>query len=250
MANEVNFLTEKNNALLFNQEGELHIYIPESYFTDVKKNPPASIIGQYITFLGIANWALVSTTGKVGEIHDFIYPTMVTCKPDRIEKVKNVSLKGTKAIDYRVLHFKKGDEVISNVNIPEDADIAELVLKNLTIVSGKLPPTLSYDKALTLAPDAMELNGNSYGTNMQFFGIMISEVFRDPHDISKPFRYSNTTDMTNYQHVGVKTVANFVSPYVSLASENIDESIIASVLLSDKPDSELGHSPLERVLTK
>jgi hypothetical protein len=250
MAKEVSFLTEKNNALLFNQEGELHIYLPETYFTKVKTNPPASIVGEYVTFLGIANWALVSTTGKVGEIHDFLYPMMLTCKPDRIEKVKNVSLRGTKAIDYRILHFKKDDEVISNINIPQDADIAELVLKNLTIVSGKLPPTLSYDKALTLAPDALELSGNSYNTNMQFFGIMISEVFRDAKDASKPFRYSNTNDMTNYQHVGVKTVANYVSPYVSLASENIDESIIASVLLSDKPDEDLGHSPLERVLMK
>jgi hypothetical protein len=95
---------------------------------------------------------------------------------------------------------------------------------------------------------AMELNGSSYELNMQLFGIMVSESCRDPKDLTKPFRLSKSNNMTDYAQVSIKSLPNYQSPYVAITSENFDESLMASVLLSDKNESDLPTTPLEKVL--
>lgn len=241
------FLKYKEGTCYYNSDGELLYYIPEDYFTDTK-NPIAMSIGQYVSTLGIFDWALVSENGKVSEAKPFKYPTVIMCKPSSIEKQKAVSLAGTKPKDYRVLHFKKGDEAISEVNTPEIIDNV-LAMLRMSIVNGnKLPPTIPYDKLYEYFPLAMELNGSSYNLNMQLFGIMISESCRDPKDLSRPFRLSGSKNMTDYAQVSIKTLPNYQSPYVALTSENFDESLMASILLSDEKESDLPTTPLEKVL--
>ena len=112
--NVPSFLKLKDNSLLFNEDGEFLFYVPETYFGETK-NPIAQIIGQYVTTLGILDWAIVSKNGTVGEAHPFKFPTIFMCKPNSIEKVKNLKLNNTSPKDYRILHFKKGDEVISDI---------------------------------------------------------------------------------------------------------------------------------------
>ena len=80
---------------------------------------------------------------------------------------------------------------------------------------------------------------------MQLFGIIISEICRNYSDESKPFRLSNMNNMNDYRPVSIKTVPNYISPYVSFTSENFDESIMAAMVMDeDKP------SPLEKVMTQ
>ena len=241
------FLKYKEGTCYYNGDGEMLYYIPEDYFTDTK-NPIAMTVGQYVSTLGIFDWALVSTNGKISEAKPFKYPTVIMCKPSVIEKQKGVSLAGTKPKDYRVLHFKKGDEAISDVNTPEIIDNV-LAMLRMSIVNGnKLPPTIPYDKLYDYFPMAMELNGSSYELNMQLFGIMVSESCRDPKDLTKPFRLSKSNNMTDYAQVSIKSLPNYQSPYVAITSENFDESLMASVLLSDKNESDLPTTPLEKVL--
>lgn len=243
------FLKQKDNALLFSGEGEFLFYLPESYFADVKKNPIAEVIGQYVSTVGICDWALVNKNGKVGEAHPFKFPTVFLCKPYEIEKVKNLSLNNYPPMDYRILHFKEGDEVVSDINVPQIIDNAELVQGMISIVSGKLPKSVPYDKLHEYCPEALELNGSGYGLNMQLFGIMISELCRDNKDLSKPFRHSSMNNMNGYQQISVKMVPKYTSPYVALTSENLDESIMAAVLLSDEPEENIKYSPIEKIIT-
>src|SRR5574344_303928 len=85
----------------------------------------------------------------------------------------------------------------------------------------------------------------SYGLNMQMFGIMISELCRDANSIETPYRL---TDMKKgYQQISVKNVPKTISPFVAITRENFDESLMASIILSDKPDEEIKSSPLERL---
>lgn len=242
------FLSQKDNSLVYNGDGEFLFYLPESYFADVKKNPIAMIIGQYVSTVGICDWAIMNKDGKVGESHPFKFPTIILCKPSKIEKVKNLQLNDYRSMDYRVLHFKNGDEVISDINIPQIVDNAELVNGMISITSGKLPRSIPYDKLHEYCPESLELNGSGYGLNMQLFGIMISELCRDPHDLSKPFRHSNIDNMNNYQQISVKMIPKYTSPYVALTSENLDESIMASILLSDEPEKDIKYSPLEKII--
>lgn len=242
------FLKQKDNSLLYSGDGEFLFYLPEAYFADVKKNPIAEIIGQYVSTIGICDWALVDKNGKIGAAHPFKFPTIFLCKPYTIEKVKNLSLNDYPAMDYRILHFREGDEVISDINVPQVVDNAELVQGMISIVSGKLPKSVPYDKLHEYCPEALELNGSGYGLNMQLFGIMVSELCRDPKDLSRPFRYTNMNNMNNYTQISVKMVPKYVSPYVALTSENLDESLMAAVLLSNEPEGEIKSSPLEKIV--
>ncbi len=238
------FLKLSGTSLLYNEDGELLFYLPETYFGDTK-TPIAQVIGQYVTTLGIFDWALVTKSGTISEAKPFKFPTIIMCKPTSIEKVKNLKLNGLKGRDYRILHFKMGDEVISDINVPQIIDNAMTMMGAAIINTNKLP-MVRYDKLHEYFPESMNLNGGDYGVNMQLFGIMISESCRDSEDLSKPFRLGKMKSMTDYRQVSIKTIPNYISPYVAFTSETFDESLMAAVLLSD--DENVKSTPLEKVL--
>lgn len=116
-------------------------------------------------------------------------------------------------------------------------------------VSNKMPPTIPYNKIHEYLPENMELNAGGYGINMQLFGILFSELCRDPSDISKPFRLSKQIDnsMFGYKSISIKEKPKFDSPYTALGSENWDEAVLAAIDLSTKDSTVV--SPLERIVT-
>lgn len=242
------FLKQDGDKILYNSTGELLYYIPDSYFTDTKTSI-GTIEGQYVYTMGVFDWAIMNENGKVGKAHPFKFPTIFCCKPSSIEKVNNLSLNGLTSMKYRVLHFKKGDEAISDINVPQIIDNVESLFRMMILVENKLPPTVPYDKLYEYFPENMSLNGKGYGLNMQMFGLMVSELCRDPSDLSKPFRLSRQIDksMFGYRQISVKEIPKFVSPYAAITSENWDDSIMAAVEMSAKGVSK--ESPIEKVVT-
>ena len=232
------FLKKDGERILFNQEGELIYYVPESYFTkDI-----AEINGEYVTLLGILDYAIFDTNGKTKGLKRFNCPTMFMCKPNSIEKLKNVKLtKYIEAKDYRILKFKKGDEVISSIHVPEMASNAETFFRLL--MTGDLPTTIPYDKLHEYFPNNVRMNGGDYGLNMQMYGIIVSELCRDPKDLSRPFRVTKSTNMTDYKSMPILQIPKYVSPYTSITSENADEAIANAIINKSKTDS-----PLEKVM--
>lgn len=242
-----NFLRLKDEKLLYDGDGELLLYVPDAYFTD-SKEPYAEIIGESVSTFGLIDWALVSPNGKVGESKPFMLPTIFTCKPTSIEKVKDLSLKGTKKRDYRVLHFKHDAEVISDINVAQFISNVMKLFNLLIVYAGKTPNTIPYDKIHEYLPKCMELNGSSFNLNMQIVGILMSESCRNPHNLAEPFRFSKMNDMTDYVQVSIKNLPKYISPYVAFTSENFDESLMAAVLNSDEAEENIKHTPLEKVL--
>lgn len=242
------FLKQDGDKLIFKGPGELVYYIPEQYFSNTKTSV-GTVVGSYISTIGIFDWALVDTSGKVGKANPFKFPTILLCKPSSTEKVKNLSLNGQEERDYRVLHFKEGDEAISDINIPKIIDNVEAIFKAMIYVSNKMPPTIPYDKIHEYLPENMSLNAGGYGLNMQLFGILFSELCRDPNDITQPFRRSEKIkhSMFGYKSISIKEKPKFDSPYVALGSENWDEALLAAIDLSNNDDNAV--SPLERIVT-
>ena len=119
----------------------------------------------------------------------------------------------------------------------------------MVLVENKMPNTIPYNKLHEYFPENMELNGKGYGLSMQMFGIMMSELCRDPEDVSKPFRLSKTINnsMNGYRQISIKEVPKFVSPFTSLTSENWDDSLMAAINMSNEGNDTI--SPLERVVT-
>ena len=245
------FSKREGDALLFNEDGYLEYYIPEDYF-EGGKSTSASIQGSYIEIFGSFMYRIYSDKGTPGKLMDFSFPTKFLCRPGSIEKKKDISLEEhLDASDYRILRFEKGDQLITRCHVEQNIDnVSELF--RLHIQTGRIPNDIDYSSLYKFPFESMELNSKGYSVHAQAMGLIYSKICRDPDDVSKPFRMSKTIDkqMIGYKPISIKEAAKFVSPFVSLTSENLDESIMSSVLLSEEEKNGKAHkeSPLERVL--
>ena len=245
MENIPKFLRRQDKALVFNIPDSTFVYyIPLNFFND-SKVPIAQVAGEYVTTIGLFNWAIIDKNGKQGALHTLYFPTMFMCKPSNMEKVKDLSLGGTDPTDYMLLKFNYGDEVVSEVNVPQLIDNVEMTFK-MSILTSKIPNTIPYDKIWEIFMESARLNGFSYNLNIQLFGVLVAALCRDPENIERKFSETDMKDMTKYKMIDIRRVPKYISPYTAIVSENWDEAVRAAILMKDK-DTPI--SPLEKVLT-
>lgn len=239
------FYKKQGESIVYSGKGELVYYIPESYFG----SECAVTIGNYVNLLGIFNYAIFDEKGKSTGLKTFNFPSIFLAQPGEVEKVKDIKLtKNSGKQDYRLLKFKDGDKLIVHVRVPEDVANVEVFFK-LFVIAGNAPDTILYIDVYKYFIESMRVNGGSYGVSNQLFGIMQTEIYRDPDNSSKPFRLSTAKknkDWTNYTSVSIKDAPNYISPYVSITSEYFDDSLIQAIMMDDK---NIKSSPLEKVLT-
>ena len=246
------FAKRDGDALLFDQDGILEYYIPEDYFGS-GKSTSATIEGSYVKLMGSFNYRITNERGVKGKLMTFNFPTMFMCRPGKVEKKKYFKLEEhLDASDYRILTFAKGDQLITRCHVDQNIDnMSELF--RLHIQTGRIPNTIPYDTLYLYPFECMALNSKGYTVHAQAMGLLYSKICRDPEDISKPFRLSKTINskMTGYTPISIKEASKYISPFVSLTSENMDESIISAVLLTEDEKNGKPHkeSPLERVIT-
>ena len=242
-----NFLKLEGSSLVFNLDDCQFVYfVPEEYFDETTKNPIAEINGEYVSMIGLCNYAIYDKNGKRKMFNLFEYPTMMLCKPNEIEKVKDYTIDDSiEPGDYRLLKFNKGDEVVSQTRTPQLVNNAELLFK-LMLISSKVPKGIRYSTGWKEFRESMRLNGKNFKLSAQLFGMIWMTVCRDPKDISKPFRYTDMKDDYGYKAVSIKLVPKYISPYTAITSENFDEGLMSAILMNDK--DEIAYSPLEKVL--
>ena len=241
------FLSLEGNSLVFNQEDSTFVfYVPETYFSNTSKIPIAEIQGEFVSSIGLFSWDIIDKNGKHSPLKPFNFPTMFLCKPTEIESVKNLQLGQSTPADYRLLKFKKGDEVVCQTRVPQLIDNVEIFFK-MFIKTAKIPNTIPYNKLWELFLESARLNGFSYNLSVQLFGILIANLCRDPNDISKPFNKTDMKNMYNYKLINITMVPKYISPYTAITSENWDESLRAAILMKDKENAP--ESPLEKIVT-
>lgn len=234
----VPFIKTENGKSIFNGSGEMIYYIPEQYFD----SRVAVTIGETIDTMGIFSYAIFDDKGKSSGIKQFYVPTVMSCKPSHVEKVSEFKLTATsEAAPYRLLHFKKGDEAICSTTVPMGVANTELFLNLLT--GAKLPENIPYNVLQNYIMDNAKANGFSYGISPQFYGFLISELYRSKTDPDTPFRLSNYKNFLDYDKMGILEVPKHISPYVSITSRNADEAIAGAMLNKSN-----NYSPLEKVL--
>lgn len=232
------FFKQINDKILFNGDGELIYYIPEKYFD----NNVAISIGEIIQTMGIFTYGLYDKKGKQLKLDRFKCPTIFECKPSLITKEPNLQLIGSKTeTAYRLLHFKQDDELICNINIPKSIDNVDKFVNLL--VGANLPDNIPYNELHEYIIRNAELNGFNYKVSAQLIGVIISELYRDPKDLSKPFRLSGMQDMLDYKAIPIVKIPKYTSPYTAITSENADEAIAAAMTTTGKAES-----PLEKVM--
>lgn len=239
MAEIPSFVKRVGDSIVYNDDGEFIFYVPEKQY-DLNIVKP---IGDYFSMLGLVNYS-IEKNGKSSVLKAFNCPTRFITKPFKYEKLRDVKLiKTDKKQDYRKLIYKRGDPIIVSVKVPEEIENVEQMM-NLFVITGNVPNTIPYDKLQNYFIENMDMNGNSYGLSLQMFGVVLSELCRDPNNIDRPFRLSKSKDMTNYRTISIKEVSKLISPYSAIVSENFDDSVVHSIMNKDKNVD----IPLEKVL--
>lgn len=246
MANfKVPFIKQKENTIFYSGDGEFVFIVPELYFDKGRKC--AIIEGEFIRLLGTIDYTILKNneTDVTKRLKKFFFPSMFYTKPGRIEKVKNLNINGISE-DYRLLYYSdnNSDEIISNIKVPQDIENVE-ILNNLFIKTGHINKNIPYDKLQDYFFESIRVNGNKYGVSAQLFGLVISEICRDPNNMNNPFRLSNAIkkDMNSYYPISVKEVPKYISPYQSLISENWDDAVIGAIMNDNNIKS-----PMEKIM--
>lgn len=238
-----NGIIKKDESVYWAGKGEFLLFVPDFYF-DMKL---AVITGEFVSVLGVLNYAISTDSNTYGKIRQFYFPSMFTTKPGYIEKIKNFEITECYKADYRVFHYTNNniDQVISSTKISKEIGNVEDLFR-LFYKTGKTPNTVMYDEMQNYPMSSIEVAGSSFGINIGLFGIVQGELCRDPEDLSKPFRLSSTIDknMCGYKEISLSDAPKYVSPYASLTSENFDSGVIGAVM--SKPKSP---SALEKVFT-
>lgn len=228
------FLKKDGDRLLFDGEGQFIFYVPENYF----ERSCAIVMGDMVNIIGVLDYTIVDKNGKNNGLHLFRFPTVFLCRPSEVEKIKDVQLtKYTEPQDYRLLKFNKGAEIMVSTKVPEVIDNAEQFYQMFT--SGKLPTTIPYDVLDEYFPENFKLNGGNYGLSNQLFGMIISEMCRDPKDTTRLFRHTKIEDMRAYRLIGIRDVPKQTSPYAAVTSENFNESMINAIINKNATSSPL-----------
>lgn len=232
------FYKTVNDKVIFNTDGEAIYYVPEKFFSI----NVANIVGEYVEVIGVFSYGLYDKNGKQLALKPFNCPTMIRCRPSLITKEAKLHLQGTsEAIPYRLLHFKKDDELICSTQLPKDVDNVERFTSLL--MRANLPETIPYDKMHEYILKNAELNGFNYKISPQIIGVLISELCRDPKDLSRPFRFSEMADMNAYKAISILQVPKYTSAYTAITSENADEAIAAAMTVKSNTSS-----PLEKIM--
>ncbi len=239
------YLKVQDESVYYTGEGEFILFVPDSYFT--KKI--AVIEGEFVELIGILNQSrlLPKETDITKHIKPFYFPSRFITKPGRIEKVKNFQLTKDYKGNFSVFYYANNneDQIIVSTKVPQDITNVEDFFR-VFVNAGDIPTSIHYKDLYKPFIDSMTINGNSYGLPAADFGLLISELCRDPKDINKPFRLGKALDEDDcsYIPISVKYIPKLVSPFTSLTSENFDEAVIGAIM--NKNDAP---TPLERVLT-
>ena len=240
------FLKVKEESVYYSGEGEFLLFVPEVYFD----RKVAVIEGNFVELIGICNYSVNNKSGKIEtgkKVKNFYFPSRFITKPGRIEKVKNFAISDDYISDYRIFHYENNgeDQIIVSTKVPQDITNVEDFFR-LFVDTGNIPKTIPYTELYKYFLDSIEINGSSYKLPASLFGLLVSELCRDPKDINKPFRLGKSldSDLCSYNPISVKTVPKLVSPFTSLTSENFDKAVVGAVMNKNNDST-----PLERVLT-
>lgn len=238
------FLKIDGDVATYNANGEFIFFVPEKWFdTNI-----AQIHGELINLIGILDYTIADENGKFGKLKHFYWPSAFVTRPYSMETRKGVKLtKNSPVLDYRLLKYKKGDEVICSTKVPQLADNIEEIYRMFLSGNMTITQTFPYNKLQDIFMDSVQLGGSSYANTMQLLGVVIAGIARNPENRTEPYRCGDTSNPYNYKIVPVDKIAKYTSPQTALTSQNWDEACMAMVTLSanNKFDS---ISPIEKLL--
>lgn len=187
--------------------------------------------------------------------HELVFKIPMTIKmcPTRITEVIKTEISESddesemERVKYYVLEFNKGDRFIKSLNAQKHVKN----LKSITsmITDNQLPKEIGYTDVAKLWTECSEINGyGSMKTNTAELELIISEIYRNPYDLSQPFRLylakNPGADISSAKPIRVVDIAKNVSAFGSISSGDPVRGITSSIIRQRKglPDAK---TPIE-----
>lgn len=236
------FKSDGNHIILNTDYCEF--YIPLYYFDSTKRF--AEDFRDYISVLGIFNVGIFEN-GKFSKLSTFNIPTFIELKVyDSEERI--VSLAGDEEVPCKVCKYYKGN-IICNSTLIEDSSNVELFLN--MIISGSLPKTIPYNKALDIWRKNLELNKVSFGVSSTVLELLLSVMYRNkdkPEEkFSKKIGKDSSVSEYDYQMVNIRQVCQYASTFTAVTFEDIDSMLTTSLNRTREKKKET-ESPIEKVI--
>lgn len=156
---------------------------------------------------------------------------------------------GMPDIEYMVYLLKYGDAFVYDVNHKEALNDFKVDFMSKIIEGTKMPKYIAYNDVLGVFQNAMLATGvTKLGVDFVTIEFMLSELYRDKHNMIDPFRlaYTGRNDY-DYRMVRLTKIPALNSEFTSLTGEDINQQLVSSILRTREklPDR---ITPIEEVI--
>jgi hypothetical protein len=218
------------------------IYVPDYYF-DVKL---AVQDGEIFDLFFIAKYRLIhKDTEDVSKlpIYDFQIPTMILTRPDEVQRAE-LNLYGTKE-RFSVFVYYQGGAILYNRDIVKNSTSVERYINLLN--DGKI--RVPYAKVNDITNKVQKIHDVKLNVPQYIQQLVISEVYRDKNDYSKPARLvasSKDKDNDNLKGLNMRENSAFTSTLAGVGFEDVKSMLTVADNRDDKDDKSL--STIEKII--
>ena len=234
-------------SILYANSGKIYcneymeIYVPTSYFNnDMAVNKGASI-----ETLGVL-YTRAFPGGKEGPIRLLNIPVTIDLMVYE-SHMETIHVHG-RPIDVVTLEYLK-DSYILHQTLPKGREVSGEFLD--TMLSGKLPTTLNYNKIIDIWWRNLEISGISYKVPSKIYEMIIASIYRDPTNTKRRYGqyYGAQSNPTGYDYKtgNVRSVVKDLSTFSGMVFEDIG-TMISNGINNSIEGVEEPVSPLEKII--
>lgn len=223
---------------------ELKIYLPKNYLE--KDSIFATKLGNTIETIGLF-W--FETEGKKYEL---TLPLKIQFEYQEEESFKGKLVPELLSLEYDVFILRSGDAFCKDLAHKQDISDLETMLLRV-IDQGKMPQTVSYEESLPITLNLFSASGvgPKLGIASSIMEIVLSEMYRNRHNPSEPFRMllakSKTASMYDFKLVRMSRLSGLNSVFNSLVGEDTYQQLANSVVRT-REKAEDRETPMEKLM--
>jgi hypothetical protein len=218
------------------------IFVPKSYF-EAKLAVQDGELYDLFFILKFKLYHDEKSEGKSMEVNDFFFPTMMPTKPDETYTTE-LDLFGGKE-KFEVFVYYKGSPIIYNTGIVKNSILVERYVQLLN--DGKIRAL--YRLIDDITNKSQKIHDVKLNVPRYIQQLIISEVYRDAKDYSRPARLvAKADDMDNSKVKGLNMRENsaFTSTLAGVSFEDIKSMLVVADNRDDKDSKDV--SSIEKVI--
>ena len=218
------------------------IYVPDFFFNKDDDNALATDLGDRIETMGLLFFFVD------GQKYNMNMPIRFQFQFSSVEKKKYTSGNGIKEIMYFVYTLKRGDAFVYDVLHRQSADDFMFFFRKI-IENAKLPPYISYEDSLeTFLSCMVAAKCENIGLNTVGIEFMLSEIYRDKKNLSRPFRFAySDANKFGYRMVRFVKLPQLNSTFSGVGGEDINTQLVSAVTRTRENGTNVD-SPIEKII--